>query len=160
MRYADDFLQYFAQNFNEDIFVNSRDGFIYTNGNEIGDNFFVNFSTGAIQQNQPTDDVWMTTKILRQPTRPSTIGGGSSMLKDEGFLFNVRIFTPRGQTNKRAYEIESALDTTFNFESISATDAVIYTEKDVLKLADEPFATSESVWSELRLSYRFFARYF
>lgn len=161
MRYADDFLEYFAKNFNEDIFINFRDGLFYaTSATDLGDTDYINLATGQIQQSQPQGTVWMTVKILRQPVRASSIGNGNDVLKDEGFIFNCRIFTPRGQSNKKAYEIESVLDNTFDFESIPAGNARIYTEKDILKIPDEPFSTSESVWSELRLSYRFFARYF
>lgn len=159
MRYADDFLQYFAQNWTEDIFIHFRDGLFYL-GADIGDNKYVNLSTGEIRNNQPNNSVWMAVKFLRQPTRAATIGVPSDILKDEGFIFNVRIFTPVGKSNKTAYELESKLDQLFQFESIPATDAVIYTEKDPIKLTDEPVKTSQSVWSELRLSYRFFARYF
>jgi len=161
MRFADDFLEYFAKNFNEDIYINFRDGLFYASEEtDIGSSEYINLATGKIVQRHPTDTLWMTTKILRQPVRTSTIGNGNDVLKDETFMFNCRIFTPRGQSSKQSYEIESALDNTFNFESIPAGNARIYTEKDILKIPEEPFSTSESVWSELRLSYRFFARYF
>jgi len=161
MRFADDFLQYFVQNFSDDIFIHFRDGLWYPIGAQIaGDNEYYNIGTGVVTQEQPVNAPWMAVKFLPGSIRYATIGTASSKMKEQGFIFNVRIFTPKGQSNKLAYELQDTLSELFSFDSIPAGDARIYSDYDVPLIPREPNNTTKDAWSELRLSYNFYARYF
>ena len=157
MIWADDFLLYFFQSFNEDIVCYFRDG-MFGDSYDKDDTYF-NMSTKSVSD-QPENEVFMMIKFIRGNTEFSTIGNGIDKQKREPFTFNCRILTPKNKSNKRAYQIEHALDSIFlGFPNIVTSDYHVRLNQRIPKQATETTDPLQKIYDELEVNYRFITDY-
>ena len=153
MIWASNFLQYFFANFSEDVVVYLRDG-MFTDAYDR-DEFYINMSTMQ-QVQQPEGQLFMMVKFIRGSTEFATIGDRNNKHKREPFSFNCRILTPKGKSNKRAYQLEHELDKTFiNFNPIATPDFVVRLNQRIPKESNELQDPLQKVYDELEINYRF-----
>lgn len=146
----------FKNSFNEDVACYFRNGYVDT---DLGYEFapaYVNMLSDSFVQ-KPEGDVFISTAI----TYGTTINGsiGLSIVKEDLFSLNFRIYTPSGKSFKKEKDLESVLDSIFLNKAFDFSDFSIYSDTDSPKDTSRDGPTKDGGYFIKSINYRMICRY-
>lgn len=149
--------KYFSDNFNEDIVCWFYRGW-FDGINNLPPSY-VNMSTDTTQEKQPTD-FFIAAAAFRGNTSNATIGEPSKKMRQAPIYFEVRMYTPRTESDLAMISLETIMDSLFMYFKEKEDEYFIYSDTENPKNKSITISGDQSQWNETTIRYNLVARYF
>lgn len=147
----------FSDNFNENIVCWFYRGW-FDGVNSLPPSY-VNMSTDTTQEDQPTS-FFITAKAYRGNTANGTIGDPANKMRIGPIYFEVRLYTPRTESDFAMIEMENILDVLFMYYEEKGSDYYLFSDTENPKNKSVTISGDQSQWNETTIRYNLRFRYF